>query len=71
MYKFRSMVQNAPLETTEAMNAYVTPIGRLIRRLSLDELPNNECGHGIDVFGWAPALLPSQSDLIEMRKQPD
>lgn len=72
MYKFRSMrtdtPQNVPTHELTDPNRFITPVGRFIRKTSLDELPqlfNILAGH-MSVIGPRPAL-PNQIDLIEER----
>ena len=72
MYKFRSMrtdtPQNVPTHELTDPNRFITPVGRFIRKTSLDELPqlfNILAGH-MSVIGPRPAL-PNQVDLIEER----
>ena len=73
MPKFRTMRLDTPAVATHLLQNpqnYVTPIGRILRKLSLDELPQL-----ISVFkgemsfvGPRPALF-NQNDLIELRVQ--
>ena len=72
MYKFRSMrtdtPQNVPTHELTDPNRFITPVGRFIRKTSLDELPqlfNILAGH-MSVIGPRPAL-PNQVDLLEER----
>lgn len=72
MYKFRSMrtdtPQNVPTHELTDPDRFITPVGRFIRKTSLDELPqlfNILAGH-MSVIGPRPAL-PNQVDLIEER----
>ena len=74
IYKFRSMYVDAPrdmpthlLENPEKM---VTPIGRVLRKLSLDELPQmvNILKGDLSIVGPRPALW-NQDDLIAEREK--
>jgi O-antigen biosynthesis protein WbqP len=65
-YKFRSMSQTAPHEmaTSVLQNAdqYVTRVGRVIRKLSLDELPQLFCclTGKMSVIGYRPLILSEE-----------
>lgn len=69
IYKFRTMRMHTPCDTPTHLlkdpNQYITPIGKLLRKTSLDELPqifNILCGK-MSIIGPRPALW-NQADLI-------
>lgn len=71
IYKFRSMKKNTPNVATHLLEnpaQYVLKIGRILRKLSLDELPNLiNIARGEMVFvGPRPALY-NQDDLMQLR----
>ncbi len=71
MYKFRTMKKNTPNLPTHLLknpDQYLLPIGKLLRKLSIDELPNliNIMKGEMNFVGPRPALF-NQDDLIELR----
>ena len=71
MPKFRSMIDNTPLVATHCLkesNIFITPIGKFIRRTSIDEIPQlwSIFIGDMSFVGPRPALY-SQFDLIELR----
>ena len=71
LYKFRSMKKNTPNVATHLLDKpeqYLLKIGILIRKLSLDELPNliNILKGQMVFVGPRPALF-NQDDLMQLR----
>jgi O-antigen biosynthesis protein WbqP len=71
MPKFRTMRQGTPAVATHLLNnpdRYVTPIGRILRTCSLDELPQlfSVFKGEMSFVGPRPALF-NQHDLVELR----
>ncbi|MDE6558152.1 MAG: sugar transferase [Clostridia bacterium] len=72
-YKFRSMTTEAPKDCAPRLlnsDAYITKVGRFLRKTSLDELPQLFCifAGGMSIIGPRPCGF-SEQDLIDARNK--
>lgn len=73
IYKFRTMYIEAPEmsnQTFQDINNFITPVGKVLRKFSLDELPQlfNIVKGDMSFIGPRP-LASSDIDVIDLRKQ--
>lgn len=72
MYKFRSMKVNSPEipgYLLENPDEYITRVGKIIRKLSIDELPQifNILIGNMSIIGYRPSLYENEDELVNER----
>ena len=73
-YKFRSMKITAPSDTATSIlenpEQYITRVGRILRRFSLDELPQLFCSFigTMSIIGYRPLVL-TETNCNDMREK--
>lgn len=72
LYKFRSMKMDTPQipgYLFDNADTYITKVGRIIRRLSIDELPQiyNIFLGNMSIIGYRPSLYENEDELVNKR----